>query len=179
MKAQTDALKERAAELVETTQAQTKELGRQTQALSEQATALKDQVADEHREAANQRERAMIAFNLAQGLTAASTAKVAITEYYYSNGEPPASNHDVGLAEAEQYKGDSLRNMTISRGGVITLTYDEKTGVDNGKIQLIPDINSAQAQLNWRCVSPSFANIAIMLPNCRYLAAHETGPADH
>lgn len=180
---QTAALKQQAPALLETTQSQTKELGRQAQALSDQAqalsnqaTALKDEVAAEHLEAANQRQRAMIAVYLAQGLQAASSAKVAIAEYYYSTGKPPASNHDAGLVEPEEYKGDSLRRMTISTGGIITLVYDEKSSVDNGKIQLVPDIRNAQAQLNWRCVSPDFTNIATVLPPCQYVAAHDGAP---
>lgn len=160
MRAQTDAL-------VQSSTKQANILSQRAQSLSDQASALKEQVADEHREAAERKEKFLIASYRAEGLQAAGAAKAAIAEYYFSSGELPSSNAEIALAAAEQYRAQSLRSMGVSEHGVITLTYDVKSGVDGGTIQLIPN-DSNPSRLQWKCVSADFRDIAATIPQCSY-----------
>jgi hypothetical protein len=153
---------------VDQTRAQTEALRQQAEALSRQASELKDEVSREHDAAARERERHVAASLLSEGLLVASMAKVAIAEFYQSTGAWPSSNHDVGLNDPAQFRGRSLKRMHVSEGGVITLTYDEKTGVNDGTIRLVPDAGNPQMGVRWRCVSPSFREIAISIPPCEY-----------
>lgn len=163
------ALKQKNANLVLTAQSQAQELGRLGLMLSGQPAPPPAEPAIEQVGGLNQREGAMSVRYVAPGLQEASAAKIAIAEHYQQTGEPPVSNLDAGLAEPVEYKGDSLRRMTVSANGTISLVYDERSGVDNGKIQFIPVINSALGRLDWRCVSPDFTNIAITMPPCEYV----------
>ncbi|MGA9334257.1 MAG: pilin [Rudaea sp.] len=169
-RAQTQALKRQADALVQGTQSQTQALREQAKSLSEQATALKNEVSAEHRAADAQRERFMAATYRAEGLQAVGAAKVAVAEYYENYGKFPTSNSQVGLAPPDQFKGQSLRRMAISEGGVISLIYDAKSGVDGGTIRLIPDNTHPGTPLKWRCISPNFSDIAVTIPQCSYRA---------
>ena len=168
-RAQTEALERHAAELTESTKTQTQALSQQAQALGEQATALKNEVAAEHHEAAAQKQRFVATSYRTEGLQVVGTAKVAVAEYFANYGKFPSSNNQVGLGAPDQFSGQSLRRMGISEGGVITLTYDAKSGVDGGIIRLIPD-NANPSILKWRCISPNFSDIALTIPQCSYHA---------
>ena len=102
-------------------------------------------------------------------MQASSFAKVAITDFYQSENRWPGSNQDIGMQAPEKFAGRTLRSMEVSEGGVITLTYDDKTGVDKGTIRLIPDGSNAGYGIKWRCVTPSYENIATMMPTCEYV----------
>lgn len=152
---------------VEAARKQTAELADQAQELGEQATALKEQVAEEHRKAAQRKEKFLIASYRAEGLQAASSAKLAIIEHYFSTGKLASSNAQIGLPAPDEFRRQSLRNMAISAGGVIILTYDAKSGIEGGIIELRPDFSNAY-NVQWHCVSPDFREIAETMPQCSY-----------
>lgn len=162
-----EAMRVQTAHLVESSTKQAELLSKQAQSLSDQASALKEQVANEHRQAAERKEKSLIAFYRAEGLQLSGSAKVAVAEYYFSNGEFPSSNAELGLGAPEQFHGQSLRSMHLSEGGIITLTYDAKSGFDGGSIQLIPEVG-ATAGLQWKCVTTDFRDIAASIPQCGY-----------
>lgn len=166
-RAQAAALQHQAAALANSTKAQAQVLTRQAQALSDQASALKNEVSNEHRDAAAQKQRYLTASYRAEGLQVVGAAKTAVAEYLANTGRFPSSNKQIGLAAPDQFKGQSLRRMSISEGGVITLTYDAKSGVDGGIIRIIPD-NADPSLLKWRCISPNFRDIALTIPQCSY-----------
>lgn len=152
----------------EQSKAEQEALKQQAEELSRQATAMKEEVDSQRRLAEQERERYQSAAYLAEGLTAGANAKTAIVEYYQSNGEWPDSNEDLGLPAPGEFTGRALRSMAISDGGIITLTYNEKTGVNGGKIQLIPDASQLETGVKWRCESSSYSNITVSIPQCIY-----------
>jgi hypothetical protein len=65
-------------------------------------------------------------------------------------------------------KGESLHRLQIGSKGVVTLTYDAKSGVDGGTIRLVP--TSKAATVSWRCETSSYPDIAVLVPLCDYTA---------
>ena len=64
--------------------------------------------------------------HVSEGLSLASGAKAAVTEFYSSNGHwPTNSNASVGLATPASIKGNSVQSVTIA-GSVIVVKYNDK-----------------------------------------------------
>jgi Skp family chaperone for outer membrane proteins len=163
-----EQLRQQAEALGAQTHKDSEALRQHADALSEQATALKTQVDNEHRQAAADRERYLRASYLSEGLMAAASGKTAIAEYYLTNGQLPRSNREVGIPEPEQFKGRSLRRLEVSARGILTLSYDETSGVADGTIQMIPDVGNSAMGIQWRCITPSYPEIAVSIPQCEY-----------
>lgn len=154
----------------ERTRAEAAALARQSGALADQGAALGRQVEEEHQRASAERERYLAAALLAEGFVVASNAKTAVAEYYMNYGKLPASNRDIGLPAADRFRGQSLRSMAIAAGGRITLTYDAKSGVDGGTIELVPDTSNPAMGIRWRCVTSSYEHITVTIPQCEFQA---------
>jgi len=101
---------------------------------------------------------------------AASSMKVAITEYWLSRGAMPASNAAAGLPDPAAYRGHTLRSATIGAGGAITFEFDARSGRDGGRVRLVPDLAATQAMgVQWRCETADFPLIGRALPACTYV----------
>jgi hypothetical protein len=101
---------------------------------------------------------------------ASGGAKLAFAEYMMSNGKPPTSNADVGLSAPTEYRGQSLIRMDLLSDRLV-LTYDAKSAVADGRIELIADVTRVNTMgISWQCISPSFKDIQRILPGCRYSA---------
>lgn len=161
------ALKQQSAALLQSSAEQADKLSQRAQALGNQASALRNEVAKQQRQATTRKEKFLAASFRAEGLQMGATAKLAIAEHYMATGKLASSNAQVGLPAPAQFKGRSVRSMRISEGGVITLTYDAKSGIDGGAIQLVPE-HTLSSRLRWRCVSPDFHDIAETIPQCSY-----------
>lgn len=148
---------------------QTAALASQAQQLGDQATALKNQVAEQRSKEEARKQKFLTASYRAEGLQVAASAKVAVVESYFNTGKLPSSNAEVGMSAPDEFQTQSLRSMRIGDGGVITLTYDAKSGVDGGIIQLVPDLDNTY-NIQWKCTSPDFRDIAETIPQCSYQA---------
>jgi hypothetical protein len=107
-----------------------------------------------------------------EALAVASSAKNAIAEYYMANGQMPASNVEVGLAEADAYRGISLQSLAVGEGGRIAMTFDAYSGAAGGVIELIPDLSGIEAMgMQWHCRTQDFPQIkrAWPGPGCEYV----------
>lgn len=97
-----------------------------------------------------------------------SVTNTAIQEYYSNTGKWPASNEVCGLPEPEAFHGKSLTRLDVS-GLTVTLTFDAKSGVDGGQViytgQTTPQLVMG---IQWKCVSPTFPDIAAAIPDCTY-----------
>lgn len=150
---------------------QASDLSAQASALHAEATALKEQVSAEHEAAEAAQRHGQVRLSRMEGLSAANAVRTAVAERYMSTGKLPESNREAGVAQAEQFKGRSLQRLDVGRNGSITLTFDEKAGGDGGGvIRLVPEITNTPQALKWRCVSPSYEDIAIDAPQCEYRA---------
>jgi hypothetical protein len=102
-------------------------------------------------------------------LTAVAGMRVAITEFYAATGRMPATHADMGLPAPDQYRGKSLRSATLLPGGRIELVFDAQSGIDGGRIWLVPDLAHAAAMgIQWRCETPDYPLIRRALPTCDY-----------
>lgn len=116
----------------------------------------------------NRTQKYISAAHISEGIAASSSVKLHITEYYQMNGSFPSSNQEIDLPPSEKFTGQSLIRLQVSDGGIITLNYDEKSGVKNGIIKLIPSIDSVTG-IKWKCITPSFKNISLSIPTCEYV----------
>jgi type IV pilus assembly protein PilA len=104
-------------------------------------------------------------------MAASGGIKTAVAEYYISMGKWPASNADAGLPAPDEYRGKSLRSASVAGDGSVTFTFDAASGVDGGRLRLIPDIAHANAMgVQWRCETGDYAWIKRALPACEYAA---------
>ncbi len=100
---------------------------------------------------------------------ASGSMKTAIAEYYMNSAKLPASNADAGLPSADQYRGKSLRSATVTADGNIEFAFDASSGVDGGRIRLVPDLSRTDAMgVQWRCESADYPLIKRALPACEY-----------
>ena len=106
---------------------------------------------------------------ISEGFSASAVVKAQVAEYFAVTGELPSSNAEANIRIPESYAGVSLKSVRVSRGGVITLTYDEKTGVNNGIIQLVPYVGNSALGLRWQCNTSSYKGIERMAPQCNYI----------
>lgn len=105
---------------------------------------------------------------LSEGLAIGARVKMQVAMHYQMHGEFPSSNQAAELPPPNSFKGHSLTRVAISEGGIITLTYDKKSGVHNGRIELIPSIDARQG-VRWECFTPSYRAV----PNCPYVTVSD------
>ena len=86
---------------------------------------------------------------ISEGITLASGAKTAVTEYYASEGSMPNDNSTAGLQDKDKITGDSVTSVGVLAGGKIEVIFTAK--VEEGKkIVLVPD-TSAAGSIQWEC----------------------------
>ncbi|MGY5453200.1 pilin [Agarivorans sp. MS3-6] len=109
----------------------------------------------------NQKRNLQYAANayLIEGLSISGQVKAQIDVYFSINGEFPSSNQQLGIASPEQYRGQSLTSLHVSEAGIITLTYNKKSGVHNGVIQLKPE-PSDTIGIRWQCRTPNYQSLS-------------------
>ncbi len=106
--------------------------------------------------------------HISEGLMVASQVKLAVAEYYASNGKLPSSNKELDLPEAREYQRNAIKALAVTKGGVINVQFNEKSGVENGIVRLVPDVSKLHMGMGWSCVSPSFKSIGSWAPPCRF-----------
>ena len=105
---------------------------------------------------------------ISEGLTLASGVKNHVAGYYQDKGKLPSSNADVGLPPAGQFVGASVAGLEITERGVITIRYNDKSGVKEGILKLIPDVSKPHMGISWLCTTPSFKGIETWAPQCKF-----------
>ena len=106
-----------------------------------------------------------------EGFLAGSSVRYAVQDYAVEHGSLPASNADLGLPEPKAYARGSLAAVEVSERGRIILTFNERSGVDGGTIQLVPIASDALYGLQWDCRTVSYQGIQSWAPACRYAPA--------
>lgn len=99
-------------------------------------------------------------------LVRASMFKVALAEYFMSNGRWPKTQAEAGLANAESYAGDAVSGISIADKGVVVITLNSQ--IESGaKIKLVPDANLQSYVINWRCSTEGSEKLSRLLPDCK------------
>jgi len=109
---------------------------------------------------------------IAEGFQTGVMLKQATAAFYYQHGKLPSANEEVGLGSPEVYANNALQRAEITPNGVVKLTYDGLTGVDDGVVRLIPTV--VPGMLKWRCETADYPNIGKYMPQCKYLPEFNT-----
>jgi len=102
---------------------------------------------------------------LTEGFRVADGAKTAYAQYYSNRGNLPANNAEIGVQPPETYRGKSIKRIDVSESG-ITITYNEQTGADNGRVLL--EAVPVDGNVTWKCSSTSYVDINAMIPMCDF-----------
>ncbi|GLU37585.1 pilin [Pseudomonas sp. NBRC 100443] len=86
--------------------------------------------------------------HVTEGLSLASGAKTAITEYYSTKGEWPASNASAGVASSGSITGNAVSSVEVD-GSKITITYNTK--VASAATLILKGSASDGGAVTWDC----------------------------
>ncbi|WP_404798888.1 pilin [Acinetobacter thermotolerans] len=99
--------------------------------------------------------------HVSEGLSLASGAKAAVTEYYSSNGEWPTDNTEAGISTT--ISGNAVTSVEIN-ASLITVTYNTKV-TSGAKLTL--QGSDSNGSVNWTCAAGSNMDEKFVPSNCR------------
>ncbi|MDX2413379.1 MAG: pilin [Woeseiaceae bacterium] len=94
---------------------------------------------------------------VSEGLSLASGAKAAVSEFYMDAGVFPTSNDEAGISAAADILGRYATSVTVTDPGVITVVYNNPGQThadliaDAGVLTLTPSATATQASVSWNC----------------------------
>ena len=83
-----------------------------------------------------------------EGLSLASAAKTAISEYYATNGTLPTSNSQAGIAAAASITGNNVSGVAVTASGTIQVTFSGNP-IDTNTMSLTATTNGGA--IAWNC----------------------------
>lgn len=95
----------------------------------------------------------------------ATMYRVALTEYYQTNGRWPQDADEAGLPSPEEARGGAVQAVELDRHGVVTVRLDGRFGRD-GTLVLRPTANGATGTIDWRCEVRGGPELKKTLPRC-------------
>ncbi len=101
-------------------------------------------------------------------LDAASRAtmfRVALTEYYQTNGRWPRDADEADLPAPTEIRGGAVREITLGAEGVVTVALDERFPAGS-RIVLRPTANAATGTVDWAC-EVTGDGLKQSLPRCK------------
>ena len=102
-------------------------------------------------------------------ITMSNSAKVAVSEYYSSEGSLPASNSAAGLPDSTDIKSDIVTAVAVGTNGVITVSStNANLGIDatTTAVSILLTPTSGTGSLSWSCSTPATGGL-----DSRYLPA--------
>ena len=84
-----------------------------------------------------------------EGLSLASAAKTAVSEYFASQGTLPATNTEAGLAASASIGGNNVESVAVTTSGLITVTFTGTPAIAGTKLELAPTITGGG--VSWEC----------------------------
>jgi type IV pilus assembly protein PilA len=104
---------------------------------------------------------------VSQGLSLASSAKAAVTEYYQDQGVYPADNATAGLSAAATITGKYVSQVEVVAGGQIEVTFgrDVNAKIFNAKMIMRP--NDYDGSVAWECTGDATLVNKWLPPACR------------
>jgi hypothetical protein len=112
-------------------------------------------------QAAVMSERALVA----DAITRGGMFKVALTDFYQSEGKWPKDNAAIGMAKPAEYAGNAVTSIGIGAQGAVHIALNDKFE-PGAVIKLIPTANAQTVQLSWRCETENSAKLATVLTAC-------------
>ncbi len=102
---------------------------------------------------------------MGDAITRGAMFKVALTEYYQTEGKWPKDNAALGLAKPDSYAGGAVTAIGIGAQGVVHIALNDKFGT-GAAIKLVPVANTQTVQLNWHCETENSEKLATTLTAC-------------
>lgn len=106
---------------------------------------------------------------LSEAFTLSAAPKLRIADHYVAHGVMPADNETAGLPPPKRLYGTSVKRITVNRGGVLLVDFDERIGEQS--LTFTPTVSVVSGLLSWQCTSDSIEpGILVKLePACSYL----------
>jgi hypothetical protein len=101
-----------------------------------------------------------------EGLTRASSYKVALAELYATTGQWPANGDEAGLPASQSPVSDVVSAITLGSAGTLEIAYATDFG-SAAMIKLIPSVDPQHGHFNWRCVASGFSDPSLVPLVCR------------
>jgi type IV pilus assembly protein PilA len=102
---------------------------------------------------------------ISEGMSLASTAQLAIVEYFVMTGSWPEDNTSAGLAEPEMISGEYVASVTAQNNQILVL-FKPDAGVGISDNQIILEAQDAKGSIQWICSSEQIAS-QFLPQNCR------------
>jgi len=102
---------------------------------------------------------------LSEGITLASTAQLAMAEYYLVAGSWPPDNATAGLSEASDLSGEYVASITLVENEIQVL-FKADAGEGLADKTLILLAQASKGSIQWQCSSPTI-DAKFLPPNCR------------
>ena len=102
-------------------------------------------------------------------LDAASRAtmfRVALSEYYQTNGRWPRDAGEAGLPSPGESRGGAVSGIALGAEGVVTVKLDERFS-SGSAIVLRPTANAASGIVDWNCEVTGDALLKQTMPRCK------------
>ncbi|HYM35182.1 MAG TPA: hypothetical protein VET48_07260, partial [Steroidobacteraceae bacterium] len=109
-------------------QAKQAELEKSILRAKREAQASDDAVKDSQQYQQEQRARANRARGLINGMSAATSMKTAMTEFYFTEGKWPSSNQEFGEPDPSGFNADGVQSINVLPGGKIRLVLIGEAG---------------------------------------------------
>ena len=100
-----------------------------------------------------------------EALNRAAMVKVALSEYYMSNGRWPGSTQEAGLGAPESFAGGAVARIDVGPKGVVTVTLNDRL-VRGGTVRLTPAATQG-GMVDWHCTVAGADVLRRYLPACR------------
>ena len=104
---------------------------------------------------------------IAGGLSLASGAKSAVTEYYQDRGAFPGDNATAGLSAPASIAGKYVTQVAVAAGGVIQVTFgnDANQRISGASLSMTP--TNQDGSVTWACAGDAVLVPKWMPPACR------------
>jgi len=104
--------------------------------------------------------------HVSEGMSLASGAKAAVTEYYSSTGAWPSGNTEAGLALKGSITGNAVTGVEVD-GSKITVTFNTK--VESGKTLVLKGTANSGGAIEWSCDTAAGSTLdpKYLPSNCR------------
>ena len=84
-----------------------------------------------------------------EGLSLASAAKTAVSEFFATNGSLPTTNSAAGIAPALSINGNDVNSVTVSPTGSVVVQFSGNAPLNLTTVVLSPD--TTDGRVAWDC----------------------------
>lgn len=103
--------------------------------------------------------------HVTEGMSLASGAKSAVTEYFSSEGTWPSGNPEAGIAPAASIKGNAVKSVAVNKTK-ITVTFNTKV-VSGATLEMVATAEDGAGAITWKCQAGSDMPAKYLPTSCR------------